>query len=78
MFTARQLTALMHAQPFKPFRIHLSDGRSFEVPTHDAAWVTESYIEIGLDLNSEGIARRSARCAILHITGIEELQPATP
>ena len=76
MITAQHLRELLNAQPFKPFRVHLSDGRAFEVPNHDAAWVTQSYIEIGLDLNTAGFARRSVRCAILHITSIEELQPA--
>lgn len=76
MFNARQLKELMDATPFRAFRIHLSDGKSYKVPNHDAAFITQSKIEIGLDLNKDGIARRSVHCAILHISQIEELQPA--
>jgi hypothetical protein len=76
MFTERQIRDLINAQPFKPFRIHLSDERAFDVPDPDAAWVLHGYVEVGLDLDAEGFARRATRCAILHITGIEELQPA--
>ena len=56
--------------------LRLSGGKSYEVPNHDAAFVTQSKIEIGLDLNDKGIAKRSVYCAILHITQIEELQTA--
>jgi len=76
MFNAIQLKEYMDAKPFRPFRVHLSDGKSYEVPNHDAAFVTQSKIEIGLDLNEKGIAKRSVYCAILHITQIEELQTA--
>lgn len=54
----------------------MSDGRSYEVPNHDAAFVTQNKIEIGLDLNQDGIARQSVYCAILHIASVEELQTA--
>jgi hypothetical protein len=66
----------MDARPFRPFRIHMSDGKSYEVSNHDSAFVTQSKIEIGLDPNEDGIARRSIHCAILHISGVEELEPA--
>ena len=76
MFNAKQIKDLMEAKPFRPFRIHLSDGKTYEVPNHDAAFVKQNEIEIGLDLNKDGIARRSVRCAILHISEIEEMQAA--
>lgn len=76
MFTARILKEKMNAQPFKPFRVHLSDGKTYDVPNHDAAFVKASTFEIGLDLNRDGIARRSVDCSILLIASIEELQAA--
>lgn len=33
--TAEQLRATREAQPFRPFTIHLADGRSFLVPHRD-------------------------------------------
>ncbi len=33
--TAEQLRAMREAQPFKPFIIHLADGRSLPVPHRD-------------------------------------------
>jgi hypothetical protein len=74
MFNARRLKELMSAQPFRPFRVWLSDGKSYKVPNHDAAFVTQNFLEVGLDLNRDGIARRSVNCAILHITQVEFLK----
>ena len=76
MFTAKQIKEMMDAQPFKPFRICMSDGKIYDVPNHDAAFVTKNYIEVGLDLDVTGIAENVGRCAILHITRIDDLQPA--
>jgi len=76
MFTATQLKELMQAQPFKPFRVHMSDGKSYEVVNHDSAFVKRNEIEIGLNPDEEGFSAKYVRCAILHITRIEELQPA--
>jgi hypothetical protein len=33
--TADQLRALRDAQPFRPFTVHLTDGRTFAVPHRD-------------------------------------------
>jgi hypothetical protein len=76
MMTARILRERMNAQPFKPFRVCLSDGKAFDIPNHDVAFVKEGMIEIGVELNTEGFAIHCVECAILHITRIEELVPA--
>jgi hypothetical protein len=76
VFTAQNIKDLMDAKPFKPFRICLPDGKAYEVPNHDAAWVTRDYVEIGTHLDSAGFAENVARCAIIHITRIEEPQAA--
>jgi len=75
MFTAQQIKDMMTAQPFKPFRICMSDGKTFDITNHDAAFITRSYVEVGIEFDS-GIAANIARCAIIHISRIEDLQPA--
>ena len=74
MFNARKLKKIMDAQPFRPFKVRLSDGSSYVIPNHDAAFVTQNFLEVGLDLRTDGIARRSVNCAILHITQLEFLK----
>ena len=73
MVTALQLRERMNEIPFRPFRITLSDGRSFIVPNHDVAHVKRNSIMIGIDLDSRSFAQKYVECAILHITSIEDV-----
>jgi hypothetical protein len=66
----------MRAQPFRPFRVCLSDGKTFDIPNDGAAFLKEGVIEIGVELNAEGFAIQCVECAILHITRIEDLPTA--
>lgn len=76
MFSARDLKDLMVSKPFRPFKIHLSDGSHYDVLNHDMAMISRNSIDIGIHPDPEGIAERIIRCAILHISKIEELQAA--
>ena len=78
MITAMQLRERMNENPFRPFRITLSDGRSFTVPNHDVALVKRNSVEIGIDLDSRSFAQKYVECAILHITSIEDVPSAQP
>jgi len=73
MFTAQQLKERMEERPFRPFRIKMSSGDSYDVRNHDAAWVLRNVIEIGLDPDAEGFASQTRRCAILYITSLEDI-----
>jgi hypothetical protein len=66
----------MHAQPFKPFRICLSDGKCFDISNHDIAFVKSNTVEIGTELDAQGFAEHCAECAILHITRIDDISTA--
>ena len=73
MITAKQLRTQMRATPFKPFRVHLSDGGRYDVLNHDAAFVEAQTFDIGLHPNADGFAEDIVRCSILHITRLEDL-----
>ena len=73
MFTAQQLKERMGEQPFRPFRIKMSNDDAYDMKNHDAAWVLRNAIEIGLDPDAEGLVSHTRRCAILHIAGIEDI-----
>ncbi len=66
----------MTAQPFRPFRVCMSDETTYDVTNHDMAWVTRNAIYVGVSLDSDEIVERSVQCAILHITRIEDNIPA--
>jgi hypothetical protein len=76
MFTAKEIKELMESKPFRPFKIHLSDGSSYEVTNHDMAMVSRNSVDIGIHRDPDGVAERFVRCAIIHINKIEELQAA--
>ena len=39
---AEDLREIMHSQPFRPFTIHMADGRSFYIPHPDFIATSES------------------------------------
>jgi hypothetical protein len=78
MITARQIRELLHARPFKPFRICLSDGTHHDITHHDLAWVTRNTVEVGMNPDAEGFAEYAARCSLLHITRVEDLPEPAP
>lgn len=73
MINAKQLREMIRADPFKPFRVHLSDGSSYDVLNHDSAFVEQNTLDIGLHPNADGIAADIVRFAILHIVKIEDI-----
>jgi len=76
MFNAEQIRQLLKANPFRPFRLCLSDGSAYDISHHDMALVSRSAVEIGIHPDPNGIAERFVRCAIIHITRVEDLQAA--
>lgn len=76
MITSKDIRELLHAKPFRPFRICLSDGSHYDITNHDAALVGRNVVEIGLNRDAEGFAEYFARCSILHITRLEDLSEA--
>jgi hypothetical protein len=76
VFNAEQIRELLTAKDFRPFRLCMSAGASYEITNHDMALVSRNAVGIGVNPDPDGIAERFVRCAILLITRIEELQPA--
>lgn len=73
MITPKQLRARMRARPFKPFRVHLSGGSSHDVVNPEAAFVTAASFNIGVDIDAAGFASDIVRCALKHITKVEDM-----
>lgn len=75
--TAEEIKIFVDRQPFKPFRLHLSDGRSFEIRHPDFIWVLRSRVEIGLaDDPKSTTPDRAEFCSLLHVVSLEELKQA--
>lgn len=69
-----ELRELLNAQPFVPLRIHMTDGKTFDLKHLDFVLVLRSRVDIGIGQNSEnGILDRVEHCSLLHIVRVEEL-----
>lgn len=70
----------LRRQPFRPFRLTLTDGRTYDVMHPELAMVGRSSMEVGLarpgDL--EKIAERIMSLSLLYIMQIEPLESVAP
>lgn len=74
---AEDIRELQHRQPFKPFRVYLSDGRTFDVKHPETIFVLRNALEIGFtETTTSTIPDRVERLSLLHIVSIEDLQVA--
>lgn len=68
----------LRATPFEQFRIHVSDGAAHEIRHPDMAIVQRSRVIVAVpgSANPDGPAKRTANCALIHITRSELLHSA--
>lgn len=68
---------LLAQKPFRPFRLVMSSGHSYDVRHPDAAMLTKSDLLVGTDLADDGLPARFEICSLQHVTGIEPLATGT-
>jgi hypothetical protein len=76
MITALELKERMKLEPFKPFRICMSDGKTYDITNHDMMFVKRNAVLIGINFDDNSIAERLIECALLHITRVEDIVAA--
>lgn len=75
---AEDIRVWLHRQPFRPFRIHLGNGRQFEIQHPEFVLLLRSRIEIGLADDQRSLIPNCVEdCSVLHIVSIEELGTQT-
>ncbi len=72
---AEELRKMLVQQPFRPFRIHLSDGRVFDVRHREMVWVGHEIAMVGL-FALDGYLDRSETIVLAHIVSLEPIQTA--
>ncbi len=70
---ADELYEKVKHQPFEAFRIHLSDGKAYEVKHPEQLMVGRRSSHVGLGADGEGPFQKIAIVANIHITRIEPL-----
>ncbi len=73
-----EFVQLLRRAPFTPLRIHLTDGKTFDVRHPELVWVLRSRIDIAIPGDeSLGILDRVEYCSLLHIVRVEDLSTAS-
>lgn len=63
-------------QPFTPFRIHTTEGRSYDVHHPDQVMPLRSRVIVGVGGDAE-VPDRSDHIALIHVARIEPLESGT-
>jgi hypothetical protein len=63
-------------RPFEPFRVTASSGETYDVRHPEMAMVTMRELLVGVG-ERDGIPARYKTLALLHVTAVEPLDPAT-
>lgn len=75
--TVQTFRDLLSEQPFRPFRMVMSSGQSYEVRHPEMAMLTKTDILVGLDAEADGVPSRFKICSMLHVTAVEPLEAAS-
>lgn len=71
-----ELKQLFRRQPFIPLRLHMTDGRIYDIRHPDQVIVLKGAIDIGVDPDPRsGVVDQVDRCSLLHLVRVEELPP---
>ena len=73
--TVQTFRNLLSERPFRPFRLVMSSGQSYEVRHPETAMVTKSDILVGIDIEDDGIPAEFKICSMLHVTAVEPIEP---
>ena len=78
--TVQTFRDLLAARPFRPFRLVMSSGQTYEVRHPEMGWLTRTSILVGVDVADDGVPAEFKVCSLLHVTAIEPLSlaPASP
>lgn len=68
---------LLAQKPFRPFRLVMSSGHTYDVRHPEIAMLTKSDLLVGTDLGDDGVPARFKICSLLHVTSIEPLASGT-
>ncbi len=75
--TVQTFRNLLKERPFKPFRVVMSSGQSYEVRHPEMALITKSDLLVGIDIEDDGVPAEFKICSLLHVTAVEPLSSVT-
>lgn len=64
----------INATPFKPFRLFLSDGKTYDVTDRAYAYLTPTELVVGIGHDEYGLPLKSAYISPNHVVRVEPLE----
>lgn len=71
--TVQTFQKLLSQRPFKPFRLVMSSGKTYEVRHPEMALLTKSDMLVGVADPDETVPSDFEICSLLHVTAIEQV-----
>lgn len=71
--TPNTFRELLSAKPFKPFRLVMSSGQSYEVRHPEMALLTKSDLLVGINVD-QGVPAEFKICSLLHVATVEPIE----
>ena len=71
--TLQTFREILTQQPFKPFRLTMSSGQSYDVRHPEMAMLTRTSLLVGIDDSEDGVPSEFKICSLLHVTAVEPL-----
>jgi hypothetical protein len=73
-----EVRELLRKEPFQPFTLFVTDGRSFEIRHPEFVILSPSSVEIAVPGAASPVPLPGKRIvsSLLHVTGYEQVQPA--
>jgi hypothetical protein len=75
--TVKTFRELLAQRPFKPFRLVMSSGQSYEVRHPEMAMLTRTDMLVGTDVADDGVPAEFKICSLLHVATVEPLSNAS-
>ena len=69
--TVQTFRNLLNERPFRPFRLVMSSGQTYEVRHPEMAMLMRTDILVGIDEADDGLPSRYKICSYLHVTAVE-------
>ncbi len=69
-----ELIRRVRSQPFEPFKLHLSDGSSYDVPHPDFITISRTMVFVAVNPGGDDVPEKVIWCDPIHIARLEPLK----
>jgi hypothetical protein len=69
--TVQTFRELLSQRPFRPFRLVMSSGESYEVRHPEMAMLTRTDLLVGVGESEDGVPTEFRICSLLHVATVE-------